>query len=139
MIMMTMTVKRIDEKMATGVLGSERKKTQEYMHRNQQQLFNECNMMMNRIEQVQKDNEEGFAFQKMDDISEEHNYRTTKVIDRLIRIENKQEPQAVRAIDLEKRLPQRKRNRTPSMSSEAKREILHVVVKLQEHQQNQKS
>ena len=60
----------------------------------------------------------------MDDISEEHNYRITKVIDRLIRIEYKQERQEVRALDLEKRLKQKKRRRTPSMSSEAKRDTL---------------
>ena len=65
-----------------------------------------------------------FTYQKMDDISEEHNYRITKVIDRLIRIEYKQERQEVRALDLEKKLKQKKRARTPSMSEEAKRDIL---------------
>ena len=65
-----------------------------------------------------------FTYQKMDDIAEESNFRITKVIDRLIRIEYKQERQEVRALDLEKRLKQKKRHRTPSMSSDEKRAIL---------------
>lgn len=45
----------------------------------------------------------------MDDVAEEPNYRVTKVVDRLIRIEYKQERQEVRALDLEKRLIHEKR------------------------------
>ena len=139
MIMMVMVVKRIDEESATifHVMGQERKKIQELIHGSQQQIFAETNMMMKGVNTLKSAVNEDFkkmssfvadsnrfTYQKMDDIPEERNYRITKVIDRLIRIEYKQERQEARALHLEKRLKQRKRKRTPSMSSEAKREIL---------------
>ena len=139
MIMMVMTVKRVDEKTATvfHVLGQERKKTQEYMRRNQQQPFGETNMMMNSLNQVRKEGAENsdklfsfmadcnrFTLQKMEDIADDHSFKFSKVIDRLIRVKYKQERREVRALYLEKRLRRRKRYRTSSMSSDAKREIL---------------
>ena len=139
MIMMVMIVKRLDEKTATifHVLGQERKKTQELIHAGLQQMFAENNIMLSGMDRmkhaINKDfkkvsafigDSNRFTYQKMDDVAEESNYRTTKVIDRLIRIAHKQERQEVRALDFEKRLKQRKRHRTISMSSDEKRAIL---------------
>ena len=132
-----MIVKRIDEKATTTfhVIGQERRRTRELIDGGMRQLFNETSIMLTGMDNMKGAINEDFkkmsqfigdsnriTYQKMEDISEEHNYRITKVIDRLIRIEYKQERQEVRALDLEKRLKQKKRHRTPSMSLEAKRE-----------------
>ena len=139
LIMMVMIVKRIDEKTTTTnlILGTERRKTQELIHAGLSQMFSENNIMLTNMDGLRHavnedfkklsnfvNDSNRFTYQKMDDISEGHNYRIAQVIDRLIRIEYKQERQEVRALDLEKRLKQKKRRRTPSMSSEAKRDIL---------------
>ena len=138
-IMIVLLVKRLDEKTSTifTLLGQERKKTQELIHAGMSQMFNENNIMLTGMDRMKHAINEDFkkvsafigdsnrfTYQKMDDIAEESNFRITKVIDRLIRIEYKQERQEVRALDLEKRLKQKKRHRTPSMSSDEKRAIL---------------
>ena len=93
-IMMVMIVKRPGEKTTTifHVLGQERKKTQELT--GMQQMFAENNVMLTGMDGVRHAINEDFrkvstfigdsnrfTYQKMDDISEEHNYRITKVID----------------------------------------------------------
>ena len=139
MVAMMIIVKRIDEKAQTtfAIMGQERRRTRELIDGGVRQLFNETNILLTgmgnmkgainadfkKMSQFIADSNR-FTYQKMDDISEQHNYRITKVIDRLIRIEYKQERQEVRALDLEKKLKQKKRARTPSMSEEAKRDIL---------------
>ena len=137
MVMMVMIVKRVDEKATTTfhVTGQEKRRTRELIDGGMRQLFNETNILLTGMDNMKGAINEDFkkmsqfiadsnrfTYQKMEDISEEHNYRITKVIDRLIRIEYNPERQEVRALDLEKRL--KKRHRTPSMSSEAKRQIL---------------
>ena len=106
LVMMVMIVKRFDEKTTTifHVLGQERRKTQELIHGGMQQMFAENNILITGMDNMKQRINENFkrvsafkadsncfTYQKMDDISEEHNYRITKVIDRLIRIEYKQE------------------------------------------------
>ena len=127
MVAMMMIVKRIDEKAATSfaIMGRERRRTRELIDGGMRQLFNETNVLLAGMDNMKGAINEDFkkmsqfiadsnrfTYQKMDDISEEHNYRITRVIDRLICIEYKQERQEVRALDLEKKLKQKKRHRT---------------------------
>ena len=116
MVAMIMIVKRIDEKATTTfhVIGQERRRTRELIDGGMRQLFNETSIMLTGMDNMKGAINEDFkkmsqfigdsnriTYQKMEDISEEHNYRITKVIDRLIRIEYKKE----RRKDIE--LPQR--------------------------------